>query len=181
MTLSELIRAALEELERPNDEATRSLWHDRLQSYANEAVADLYTTFRPWRRETVQAVGGHIDLGQLTVPCGKMLGVEHHGMRIPFHYGADTNELIVPGWGSEPLTVVYRIAPATLRKDTDQTGLPAACEPLIVLYMTARDRANGDAASQNGATMRLSLYEAQKKRLRMDFDEPPVCRLCTYW
>ena len=65
--------------------------------------------------------------------------------------------------------------------DTDRTGLPAACESLIVLYMTARDRANGDASAQKGATLRLSLYEAQKRRLRMDFDEPPVCRLCSYW
>ena len=110
-----------------------------------------------------------------------MLGLEYRGSRIPFHYGTDVGELIVPGWTSEPLTVVYRCAPRILKDDADRTGLPPAAEPLIVLYMTARERAHGDSAAQRGSQLRLALYESQKRRLKLDYDEPSGCRLCNYW
>ena len=181
MTLLQLLYAALEELERPKDEATVSLWRERLVSYANEAVADLYTTFRPWRREALTPTGGVLNLSGLSVPCSKVLGLEYRGSRIPFLYGTDVGELIVPGWTSEPLTVVYRCAPRILKDDADRTGLPPAAEPLIVLYMTARERAHGDSAAQRGSQLRLALYESQKRRLKLDYDEPSGCRLCNYW
>lgn len=181
MTLLQLLHAALDELERPKDEATLSLWRERLVAYANEAVSDLYTTLRPWRRESLSPENGVFRLDQLSMPCCKVLGVEHAGSRIPFHYGADTGELIVPGWGSEPLTIVYRYAPSILVHDTDRTALPSVCDALIVMYMVARDRAHGDAAAQRGAQLRLSLYEAQKRRLKLDYEEPAHCRLCNYW
>ncbi|MBR0426212.1 MAG: hypothetical protein IJK01_08865 [Clostridia bacterium] len=180
MTLLQLLHAALDELERPHDEATLALWRERLTVYANEAISDLYTTFRPWRRETLTPENGVLTLSNLSLPCSKVLGLEQNGVRIPFHYGTDTGELIVPGWGNEPLTVVYRYAPAILRNDSDLTSLPAVCDPLVVLYMVARDRAHGDPAAQNGSRLRLSLYEAQKRRLKLDYDEPSGCRLCNY-
>ena len=181
MTLSELIHAALDELERPHDDGTVALWRERLTAYANEAVSDLFTTFRPWRRETVTPAGGRLTVSQLSLPCSKVLGLENGGVRIPFHYGSDTSELVIPGWDDRPLTVVYRYAPGVLRSDADRTTLPAACDPLIVLYMVARDRAHGDAAAQNGSRLRLSFYEMQKRRLKMDFDEPSGCRICNYY
>ncbi len=181
MTLSELITAALDELERPQDGLTVAQWKTRLTAYANEAISDLFTTFRPWRRETLTPTDGVLALSGLSLPCSKVLGLERNGVRIPFHYGANTAELIVPGWRGDPLTVVYRYGPTPLRRDSDRTTLPAVCDPLIVLYMVARDRAHGDAAAQNGSKLRLSLYEAQKRRLKLDFDEPSGCRIQNYY
>ena len=180
MTLLQLMYAALDELERPHDTETVALWRERLTAYANEAVSDLYTTFRPWRRETLTPRHGVLTLSGLSRTCSKVLGIESGGMRIPFHYGTGTDELIVPGWDSEPLTVVYRYAPTVLQNDDDSTDLPAACDPLIVLYMVARDRAHGDASAQNGSRLRLSLYENQKRRLKLDYDEPSGCRIYNY-
>ena len=153
MTLLQLLIAALDELERPHDEATLALWRERLTAYANEAIADLYATFRPWRRESLTPQNGVLTLTALTMPCSKVLGLERDGVRIPFYYGTDTNELVIPGWGNDPL---------------------------IVLYMVARDRAHGDPAAQNGSRLRLSVYEAQKRRLKLDYDEPSGCRICNY-
>lgn len=181
MTLRELILAALDELERPNDEATIALWRERLTAYANEAISDLFTTFRPWRRETLTPNNGVLRLSDLSLPCSKVLGLENGGVRIPFHYGTDANELIVPGWTGGPLTVVYRYAPSILKLDADRTTLPSVCDPLVVLYMVARDRAHGDGSAQSGSRLRLSLYETQKRRLKLDYDEPSGCRICNYW
>ncbi|MBQ5986513.1 MAG: hypothetical protein IJL59_04560 [Clostridia bacterium] len=180
MTLLELIHAALDELERAHDDETVVFWRERLTAYANEAISDLFTTFRPWRRESLTPQNGVLHTGDLSLPCSKVLGLESKGLRIPFHYGADTTELIVPGWQGGALTVVYRYAPSVLIEDTDRSTLPAVCDPLIVLYMVARDRAHGDAAAQNGARLRLSLYEAQKRRLKLDYDEPCGCRIYNY-
>ena len=180
MTLLQLLIAALDELERPHDEATLALWRERLTAYANEAIADLYAPFRPWRRESLTPQNGVLTLTALTMPCSKVLGLERDGVRIPFYYGTDTNELVIPGWGNDPLTVVYRYAPAPLKNDSDLTKLPSVCDPLIVLYMVARDRAHGDPAAQNGSRLRLSVYEAQKRRLKLDYDEPSGCRICNY-
>ena len=181
MTLIELILAALDELERPHDADTIALWRERLTAYANEAVSDLFAAFRPWRRETLTPVNGVLHLCELSLPCGKVLGLEDGGMRIPFHYGTDADELIVPGWGEKPLTVVYRYAPGVLKNDADTTTLPSVCDPLIVLYMVARDRAHGDLAAQNGSRLRLSLYEAQKRRLKLDYGRASGWKICNLW
>ena len=70
------------------------------------------------------------------------------------------------------MTVVYRYAPKPLAEDDDEPALPAACHPLIVLYMTGRFSMHNDAPGMNHASAALALYESRKRRMRMDFDEP---------
>ena len=172
MTLMDLLTAALEELERPTDQATVSLWKPRLTAYANEAIADLTNTFRPWRREVVSLQNGMFSTLNLSYSCSKVLGVEKAGIRLPFYYGDSTETVCLSTVTDGTVTVVYRYCPRELQNFEDVPELPIVCHHMIVLYMVARDRSHGDASAQSGSNLRFSLYEMRKQKLRLDFDEP---------
>ncbi len=181
VTARELINSALGELEHPEDTAALPLWEDKLLRFANEALVDLYETFRPWRRDTLTLQNGTLDLSALPYTAGKVLGVERSGMRVPFAYRADTNTLQVPGVQDGPMTVVYRYLPNLLTGDDDEPELPAACHPLIVLYMVGRFSMVNDAQGLNRTSAALSVYEARKRRLKLDLDEPTDYQIICRW
>ena len=172
VTVAEMIQSALAELDHPDDTAAYPLWKEKLLRFANEAQEDLFETFRLWRRDPLPLRDGTLDLSALPYSVRKVLGVERCGMRVPFYFGADTNTLRVPGAEDGMMTVVYRYAPEPLEDDDDESALPAACHPLIVLYMTGRFSMHNDAPGMNHVSAALALYESRKRRMRMDFDEP---------
>jgi len=181
VTALELIQSALGELDHPEDTAALPLWKEKLLRFANEAVTDLFETFHPWRRDPLPLLNGVIDLTALPHPCGKVLGVERCGMRVPFYFDTDTNTLRVPNVADGTMTVVYRYLPRPLVLDTDEPELPAACHPLIVLYMTGRFSLVNDAQGLNHASAALALYETRKRRFRMDLDEPTGYSIDNRW
>ena len=73
--------------------------------------------------------------------------------------------------------MVYRYLPAALENPNDVPQLPAACHPLIVLYMVARFQMHSDASGLSQSNLLMSLYERRKRRLRMDLDEPYGCTI----
>lgn len=181
VTAIELIESALAELDHPDNTAALPLWKEKLLRFANEALVDLYETFRPWRRDSLPLIRGVLDLSALPYPVGKVLGTERHGLRIPFFYGENTNTLRVPGVPDGAMTVVYRYLPDPLVDDDDEPALPAACHPLIVLYMVGRFTMENDAQGMNHASAAMSLYETRKRRLKLDFDEPTDYRITDRW
>lgn len=181
MTALALIQSALGELEHPEDTAALPLWKEKLLRFANEAVVDLYETFRPWRRDPLPLRSGRIDLSALPYTVGKVLGVERSGMRVPFCFDTDAETLRVPGVKDGTMTVVYRYLPKPLVEDDDEPELPAACHPLIVLYMVGRFSLINDAQGLNHASAAMSLYETRKRRLKLDFDEPTDYRITGQW
>ena len=181
VTVEDLLNSALAELDHPFDTAALVLWREKLLRYANEAVNDMFETFRPWRRDSLTLTNGTLDLSALPHPVGKVLGVERRGMRLPFYFGTDTNTLCVPGVPDGAITVVYRYLPTPLSSEEDEPDLPAACHPLIVLYMTGRFSMHNDAPGMNHASAALSLYETQKRRLKLDFDEPTEYCITNRW
>ena len=181
VTVTELTQSALAELDHPENTAALPMWKEKLLRFANEAVVDLAETFRPWRRDSLPLQSGVLDLSALPYTVGKVLGTERGGMRIPFCYGADTTTLRLPGVPDGPVTVVYRYLPKPLVEDSDEPELPAACDPLIVLYMVGRFSMTNDAQGQSHASAALSVYETRKRRLKLDFDEPTDYRFLNCW
>ena len=178
MTLSELIAAALSELDHPENTAALPLWQEKLERFANEAIVDMTASFRPWRRDPLPLQNGTLTLSALPYRVGKVLGVERGGVRVPFYYGPDVGTLRVPGVPDGPLNVVYRYLPKPLLEDTDEPELPAACHPLIVMYMVGRFTMHEDGQGLAQANMMMSLYETRKRRLKLDFDEPAGYAIC---
>ncbi len=181
VTVSELLSSALAELDHPADTAALPLWKEKLLRFANEAVVDLFETFRPWRRDPLPLQDGVLDLKLLPRPVGKVLGVERSGMRLPFYFDTDAYTVRVPGAADGPMTVVYRYLPTPLVEDGDEPELPAACQHLIVLYMTARFSLQNDTQGLNRASAAMSLYESGKRRLKLDCDEPTDYRIVNRW
>ena len=181
MTLEDLIRNALAELEYPSDTAALPLWREKLIRFANEAVTDVTETFRPWRRDPLPLRDGMLTLSDLPYSASKVLGVERNGMRLPFCYGYSASVLRVPGVPDGNVTVVYRYQPDPLVEPTDEPQLPSCCHPLLVTYMVARFCMQNDAQSMSHASAALSVYETMKRRLKMDFDEPAGFGIYHIW
>jgi hypothetical protein len=175
--LSELLELALAELDHPSDTAALDLWREKLKLFANDAIDDLTRSLRPWRRDPAVLSNGTVDLSTLPYPVSKALGVERKGLRIPFYYGTDVTRVHVKGVEDGPVDVVYRYLPAALENPNDVPQLPAACHPLIVLYMVARFQMHSDASGLSQSNLLMSLYERRKRRLRMDLDEPYGCTI----
>jgi hypothetical protein len=181
VTAAQLVQSALAELDHAIDAASASLWQEKLLRFANEAVADLFETFRPWRRDTLPLQNEQLDLTALPHPVAKVLGIERSGMRVPFCLSSDATAVRVPGVKDGPMTVVYRYLPEPLVEDDDEPALPTACHPLIVLYMVGRFCMLNDAQGMNHTSAALSLYETRKRRFRLEFDEPTDYQITNRW
>ena len=177
VTLQDIIKGVLAELHRPTDAVTVEQWQKRLCLYANEAIADLTAAFRPWRRDEVVLKDHRVDLSTLPARCIKVLTLELNGQRLPFYYGGTLATLCVPGQKEGLPMLAYRYGPEPLAALTDVPDLPEPCHPLIVTYAAARERVNFDTSSQSGARLNFSLYETQKRRVKVDFGEPAGYRL----
>lgn len=172
MTLQVLIELTLRELHRPTDAITTDQWCDRLTRYANEAITDITASFRPWRRDVLDLLGGHVDLCCLPLTCQKVISLERDGKRLPFYYGSSTGELLVKNVPDGDVTITYRYIPPELVALDDQPLLPEFLHPLIVTYMVARERIQLDSTAQSGSKLNLSVYETLKRRFRICMDEP---------
>ena len=147
VTVRELIESALGELDHPDDCAALPLWQEKLLRFANEAVVDLYETFRPWRRDPLPLQRGVLDLTALPYSVGKVLGTERGGMRIPFYYGADTNTLRVPGVPENDVIQIFGIYPWL------ETLLPQLILAIVLLvtFLIAHYRGKIDAIKAESA------------------------------
>lgn len=165
MTLLELIRGALEQLDRGTDAQTIETWRDKLTRYFNDAVLDLLSTAPLQHTETVTVTDGKFTTASLERTCLKVVAVMARGVRWPFYYGIGTNEICLPKLGSESVIVVYRAAPRELAIDTDVPDVPAPYHGALINYAVARERAMGDEASLSAARACFELYNARKRSL----------------
>lgn len=172
MTLQQMMEQVLMELHRPQEYINDMHWQCRLKGYANEALMDIATAFRPWARDEGQIVGGTLNLCLLPKLCLKVLKVERGGERIPFYYAEATDKLCFKGAKDGQVVVTYRYMPLCLNALCDEPQLPQFLHPLIVTYMTAREVTLLDEGAKGSARLNLSLYESLKRRLRVGMDEP---------
>lgn len=169
MTLLELIRGALEQLDRGTDAQTIETWRDKLTRYFNDAIIDLASVAPPRHSEEVMLVNGRFTTDALEKTCLKILAIIARGRRYAFYYGAGTSEICVPTLKAEPVIVVYRAAPSELAIDTDVPDLPAPYHSALINYAVARERAMGDESSLSAARACFELYNARKRALMQSY------------
>lgn len=160
MTLNDIIIDALTQLDRGHDPITLERWRRKLTRFANDAILDLSATFKPLRRETAKLSGTVLDTAKLERPCFKVDNILKDGFPLR-HSPMDASGIIsVRGVGE--VTVVYQFMPRQLKRPSDEPELPEHLHPLIVLYVTARERMSGDVSTQGGANAYMQRYEAAK-------------------
>ena len=98
-----------------------------------------------------------------------MVKARQLGREVRFMRG-DTGVIALPY--NEPVTVSYIAEPERLSSPSDVSELPEHTHGLIVTYMVGRERMAGDASTQRGANIYLSMYEAAKARLRPHPGDP---------
>lgn len=177
MTTLTLMQMVLRKLDRPTDNSTVALYKDRLMGYLNEALLDLTTEFRPWRRDSLTVTDGQADLSALPRDCLKVLAARIDEQRRLFYYGSTRSILVFPGVQSGTAEITYRYQPARLTELTDEPQLPSGLQGLLVEYAAARERSRFDAASQNAAKLDLTLYREMKGKLKRTYAEPELSKI----
>lgn len=162
MTLNDILVSALSQLDRGHDAQTMDLFRSRLTDYANDAQADLARAMSFTRTETLAPTNGVIELSDLSRDCVKVERVKQLGREVRFGR-SDTGFIGLPY--NEAAEITYRCLPKKLSSPTDVSELPAHAHGLIVSYIVGRERMAGDASTQRGANIYLSMYEAAKSKL----------------
>ncbi|MEA4939539.1 MAG: hypothetical protein VB091_08135 [Christensenella sp.] len=166
MTLKELLTGALLQLDRGTDAQTLESWRDKLTRYLNDAMIDLASELQPRRTDELTLTNGSLDLSKLPRDVVKVLALTRESTRLPFYYGASTEQLRVPAVPDGAVNVTYRYMPEALRVDTDIPDLPEWCHGALISYAVGRERASGDAASLGAARACFELYNAAKHLMR---------------
>ena len=166
MTLKELLTGALLQLDRGTDAQTLESWRDKLTRYLNDAMIDLASELQPRRTDELTLNGGSLDLSTLPRDVVKVLALTRESTRLPFYYGASTDQLRVPAVTDGAIQVTYRYMPEPLRVDTDIPDLPQWCHGALISYAVGRERASGDAGSLGAARACFELYNAAKRLMR---------------
>ncbi len=166
MTLQELLTGSLQQLDRPTDAQTREAWRDKLTRYLNDAMIDLVCVLKPRRTDPVTIENGAVDLTLLPRECAKVIALYCNGQRVPFYYGAGTQQLKTPTAKDGAVEVCYRYLPVEMKTDTDEPDLPLWCHGALISYAVGRERASGDSASMAAARASFELYNAAKRNLK---------------
>lgn len=181
MTLNDIIVSALIQTGRGHDAQTMDTWRDKLTGFANDAIADLALTIKPVRTEKAAINGGRIDCGALERECIRVMKVKLGGRELNFCTDDEAAAGIITEKAEGEAEITYRYMPRQLSAATDEPELPAICQPLIVTYVVARERASGDAGSQRGGNIYFQLYETGKLKLRAHLGGGEAYKIKNRW
>lgn len=174
MTLNDILTSALAQLDRGSDPQTMEAFAPRLTGYANDAQEDIARAISFCRTETAVPENGVVDTSLFERGCIKVLKAVQLGHEVRFMRG-DTGRIALPY--NEPAMITYCCCPKRLALPGDVSELPAHTHGLIVSYVVARERMAGDASTQRGANIYLSMYEAAKAKLRPHLGDAESYRL----
>lgn len=178
MTLNDILVSALAQLDRGHDAQTMDVFRSRLTDYANDAQNDLARAIRFTRTDTVRPSNGLVELADLTRDCIKVEKAVQMGHEVRFVRG-DTGFIALPY--NEPARITYLCLPKRLSSPNDVSELPEHVHGLIVSYIVGRERMAGDTATQSGANIYFSMYEAAKAKLRPHPGDPESYRIANRW
>ncbi|MBQ1892573.1 MAG: hypothetical protein II155_00550 [Clostridia bacterium] len=178
MTLNDILVSALAQLDRGHDVQTMEAFRARLTDFANDAQSDLARAIGFTKTETVVPSNGLVDISELSRNCIKVVKTCQMGHEVKFMRG-DTGVIALPY--NEPVTITYRCEPKRLAVPTDESELPEQTHGLIVTYVVGRERMAGDASTQGGANIYLSMYEAAKAGLRPHLGDSGSYRIINRW
>lgn len=164
MTLLDIIKAVLVDLDRGIEASTISTYTDKFTAYANEACHEIANRFKVCREEEVTLDStGSFDVSSLTRGCSRVTRVRDaskiydyfqpvHGAGVVTVHGADPGASVL---------VEYRFVPMPMSKTTDTPDLPAYQHSLIPLYVRAREQCGQDPKTQGTSSAFFSLFNSK--------------------
>lgn len=166
MTLQVILTRALQRLNRPTDSKSISKHKGTFIFYINEAVKIIAEKYRQQNKETVTLTNYVFAATALTYRCAEVISVLADGESVSFTeeyagsrtFEVDTDEATVE--------VVYRFIPPDLSNNTDEPLIPEEYHGMIVNYVVANERANGDPDLQNAASLDFQLFQDKLRRVR---------------
>lgn len=178
MTLNDILVSALAQLDRGHDAQTMEVFRERLTGFANDGQDDLARAMGFDRTDPVTPVNGLVELDRLPRECIKVEKVVQLGREV--RCTRERMGLIGLPY-NEPAELTYRCLPKKLSSPTDVSELPAGVHSLIVMYVIGRERMAGDASTQRGANIYLSLYEEAKSKLRPHHGDKSSYEIINRW
>ena len=179
MTVNQIIRLSLEQLNRACGDTDIALCKDRFISYINDGISDLTLSVKPTTTEMLTAIYGRLDISELSYYCTKILSVEKDGVPVSFLRTGASMSVTVAEDGEYAIT--YCLMPRAVTEITDIPNLPAYVQQLLVLYCVARERMATDTSTQGGSEAYLRLYELGKRSIRPGVGETDRYTIKNRW
>lgn len=164
MTLLDIIKAALVDLDRGTDPGTIEMYTEKFTAYANEACREIANRFKVCREEGVTLDNtGSFDIGVLTRDCSRITRVRDAAKLYDYYQPVHGGESVTVR-GAEPeasVLVEYRLIPLPMKALDDVPDLPAYQHMLIPLYVRAREQCGQDPSTQGTSSAFFSLFNAK--------------------
>ena len=160
MTLTEIISTTLSRLGR--NSGSTSKYEETFKLYANDAIRQIAEKFKACRSESVDLVDGEFDLSDLSHEAFSIVKVlDTEGNQLTFELvedGAGEMTKISVDTEETSVNVVYQFVPKQLVNSQDKPEIPDRYQHMIVYWIAACERSNGDPDTMSGAASDFQLF-----------------------
>lgn len=161
MTLQDIITQSLHRLKRSADGLSLKKYTPEFLYSVNEGVKLIAQRYRQSRKNTVALTNGVFSKTLLTNRAYEIIDVQAAGVSVSFSeeyagsgtYAVDTTATSVD--------VIYRFVPADLTNSIDEPDIPEEYHGMLVNYVVANERANGDPDLQATAATDFNLFSSK--------------------
>ena len=158
MTLQDIVTQALHRLKRSSDSQNLQKYQPEFLFSVNEGVKLIAARYHQSRKDTVALTSGVFTKTLLSRKAYEIIDVLAADKSVTFSeeyagsgtYEVDTDETSV--------AVIYRFVPAELSNSIDEPEIPEEFHGMLVNYVVANERANGDPSLQSAAKTDFDLF-----------------------
>lgn len=164
MTLLDIIKAALVDLDRGTDASTIAMYTEKFTVYANEACREIANRFKVCREEEVTLDDtGSFSVVALTRDCSRITRVRDTAKLYDYYQPVHGGETVTVRDAAADASVLveYRFVPMPMKELDDTPDLPSYQHTLIPLYVRAREQCGQDPNTQGTASAFFSLFNAR--------------------
>jgi len=164
MTLLDIIKAVLVDLDRGTATDTVSMYTEKFTAYANEACQEIANRFKACREEEVTLdSASSFDVTTLTRGCARVTRVRDAAKVYDYYQPVHGGTVVIVRDADPGASVVveYRFIPMSMSSTSDTPDLPAYQHALIPLYVRAREQCGQDPRTQGTASAFFSLFNSK--------------------
>lgn len=185
MTLTEIMVAALNDMERGTDSQTIARHRDSFTLHANEAVRLICERYRPCKKQTLTITNSTINTANLDHTPIRIKSVTVDGSEVDFEQTFDGSGIFTLDGGNATAAtadVIYRFSPQKLSNGKDVPEIPTYMHDMIVHYVVACARAGGDPDTQSTSSAGFQLFNRELMEIKPShLGQPSSRKLKNYY